>query len=172
MLEESAMPDHTIATRPAHPWVAAGQDTIRFGFGLLGPRADWALLRDRVQRAEALGFDSYWAQDHPIGGVDCWTNLAAMAAATTTIRLGSIVSCIYYRSPALLARIAADVDRLSHGRLILCLGIGVEPVEFAQLALPFPLVRERQHALEEAIRIVWGVWGDTSFTYQGDHFRV
>jgi alkanesulfonate monooxygenase SsuD/methylene tetrahydromethanopterin reductase-like flavin-dependent oxidoreductase (luciferase family) len=88
------------------------------------------------------------------------------------IRLGSIVSCIYYRSPALLARVVADVDRWSNGRVILGVGIGDDPEEFAHLGLPFPSVRERQQALDEALQVVVGLWGETPFTFQGKHFQV
>jgi alkanesulfonate monooxygenase SsuD/methylene tetrahydromethanopterin reductase-like flavin-dependent oxidoreductase (luciferase family) len=82
------------------------------------------------------------------------------------------VSCVCYRSPALLARMAADVDGLSTGRLILGLGIGDNPEEFEQLGLPYPSVRERQAALEETIQIVRGLWAAAPLTYQGRYFRL
>ncbi|MDB5075254.1 MAG: class flavin-dependent oxidoreductase, partial [Chloroflexi bacterium] len=78
----------------------------------------------------------------------------------------------YYRSPALLARLAADVDRVSNGRLILGVGIGDDVPEFAQLQIPFPPVRERQEALEETLRIVHGLWNEAPFTYTGKYFQV
>ena len=87
------------------------------------------MLRDFVQMVEGLGFDSYWAIDHPsspASGADCWTTLAALATSTHTIRLGPLVNCVDYRHPVMLARMAADVDRLSDGRLVLGLGIGDE----------------------------------------------
>jgi alkanesulfonate monooxygenase SsuD/methylene tetrahydromethanopterin reductase-like flavin-dependent oxidoreductase (luciferase family) len=125
-----------------------------------------------VQRAEALGFDSYWFSDHPLLNPDCWTRIAALAATTQSIRLGSLVSCIYYRHPALLARVVADIDRMSDGRVILGLGMGDFAPEFAQLGLEFPATPLRQQALEEAIQILRGVWGDAPFTLEGIHFRV
>lgn len=167
MIDDGGASAHAV-----HPWVAEGQPRIRFGIGMLGARADWPRLHDCAQQAEALGFDSWWSQDHPIGGVDCWTTLAGLAVATSRIRLGTSVACVYYRSPAVLARLAADVDRMSGGRFILGLGIGDDADEFAQLVLPFPRVPERQQALEEAIAIVRGVWGEEPFTYEGRHFRV
>ena len=155
-----------------HPWVTEGQNTVRFGVGILDARTDWSLYHDSVQMAEELGFDSYWTYDHPLDSADCWTTLAALAVTSKTIRLGSLVSCIYYRSPALLARMAADVDRWSHGRLILGIGIGDAPEEFARLGLPVPSVRERQQALDEAIQVVLGLWEEIPFTFQGQHFQV
>jgi hypothetical protein len=72
---------------------------------------------------------------------------------TRTIRLGTLVSNVYYRSPALVARLAADVDQLSGGRLILGLGMGDQEAEFAQMGLAFPPTRERQQALEEVQKV-------------------
>jgi alkanesulfonate monooxygenase SsuD/methylene tetrahydromethanopterin reductase-like flavin-dependent oxidoreductase (luciferase family) len=124
---------------------------------------------------EGLGFDSYWAIDHPsapVSGADCWTTLAFLAASTRTIRLGPLVSCVYYRDPVLLARMAADVDRLSDGRLVLGLGIGDNSAEFARLGIDLPPAPERQQVLDETVRIVYGVWGAEPFTFEGRHFRV
>jgi len=124
---------------------------------------------------EGLGFDSYWAIDHPsapVSGADCWTTLAVLAASTRTIRLGPLVSCVYYRDPVLLARMAADVDRLSEGRLVLGLGIGDNEPEFARLGLPLPPASERQQVLDETVRIIRGVWAVEPFTFEGRHFRV
>jgi alkanesulfonate monooxygenase SsuD/methylene tetrahydromethanopterin reductase-like flavin-dependent oxidoreductase (luciferase family) len=166
------MKDTLTSSWITHPWVAEGQHTVRFGVGMLDPRTDWARYHDSVQMAEELGFDSYWTIDHPTENADCWTTLAALAVSTKTIRLGSIVSCISYRSPTLLARMAADVDRWSGGRLILGIGIGDLPWEFDQLGTSMPAVRERQQALEEAVHVVVGVWGEAPFSYHGQHFQV
>src|SRR4030081_2141594 len=134
-----------VASSAPHPWVAEGQDKIRFA--IVGPfLKEWSETLEFVLRAEELGFDAYWANDHPTRSMDCWSTLTALAMATRKIRLLSLVSCIYYRSPALLARLAADVDRVSNGRLILGVGIGDDVPEFAQLQIPFPPVRERQEA--------------------------
>src|SRR5262245_16688983 len=159
------------------PSVGAGERRIRFGiaYGAQDPSSSWAETRDFVQLVEGLGFDSYWAIDHPsaaVSGADCWTTLAVLAASTHTLRLGPLVSCVYYRSPALLARMAADVDRLSGGRLVLGLGIGDSEPEFARLGLRLPPASERQQVLDETVRIVQGVWGPEPFSFQGRHFRV
>jgi alkanesulfonate monooxygenase SsuD/methylene tetrahydromethanopterin reductase-like flavin-dependent oxidoreductase (luciferase family) len=164
-------PTSGAAPRVTHPWVTAGQQTLRFGIGA-DPSQEWAAFLDTARVAEDLGFDSFWVSDHPMWFPDCWTTLMALAGATTRIRLGSIVSCVCYRSPALLARMAADVDGLSTGRLILGLGIGDNPEEFEQLGLPYPSVRERQAALEETIQIVRGLWAAAPLTYQGRYFRL
>jgi alkanesulfonate monooxygenase SsuD/methylene tetrahydromethanopterin reductase-like flavin-dependent oxidoreductase (luciferase family) len=158
-----------------HPWVAEGQHTVRFGVctgSLKGGVGDWPAYQAFVQRVEALGFDSVWKPDHPMAWLDCWTVLAALAVTTTRIRLGSFVSCVAFRQPSLLARMSADVDRMSAGRLVLGLGIGDVLPEFEQLGLQVPSTRERQHALEETIRIVRGVADQAPFTYHGQQFWV
>jgi alkanesulfonate monooxygenase SsuD/methylene tetrahydromethanopterin reductase-like flavin-dependent oxidoreductase (luciferase family) len=143
--------------RAAHPWVTQARRSVRFavtGAFLTG----WNELRDFVIRAEQLGFDACWANDHPSRTMDCWTQLAALAAVTTRIRLMSLVSCVYYRSPLLLARHAADVDIISGGRLVLGLGTGDDAEEFRRLGLPFPPFRERLAALAAAAEAARAAW--------------
>jgi alkanesulfonate monooxygenase SsuD/methylene tetrahydromethanopterin reductase-like flavin-dependent oxidoreductase (luciferase family) len=164
------MPNDITATRITHPWVAQGRDKIRFAVG--SSFADWAERLAFTQMAEDLGFDACWAYDHPTRIADCWTTLAALAVTTKKIRLISLVSCIYYRSTMLLARHAADVDRLSGGRLILGIGVGDDTEEFEQLHIPFPSIKDRQQALEETIQVVQGLWRTTPYTYHGQHVQV
>jgi alkanesulfonate monooxygenase SsuD/methylene tetrahydromethanopterin reductase-like flavin-dependent oxidoreductase (luciferase family) len=155
----------------AHPWVTAGTGEIRFGIAY-GPRREWLEMRDFVRLVEALGFDSYWTMDHPVSGFDAWSSLTALAAVTTRIRLGPLVSCVFYRSPAMLARLAADVDRVSDGRLVLGLGGGNHEREFTKLGLPIPSTAERLAAVAETVRIVQGLWSEEPFTFASEHFRV
>lgn len=157
-----------------HPWVAEADRRIRFGIvhPLLGVHLDWPALERRVRVAEELGFDSYWFSDHPLLNPDCWIRIAGLAATTRMIRLGTLVTCVYYRHPALLARMAADVDRMSQGRLILGLGAGDFEPEFAQMGLDFPPIQIRQQALEDVIHILRGMWGETPYTFRGPHFTV
>lgn len=138
-------------TRVTHPWVEEGADRIRFAIGDVF-LTEWDDTVAFVRRAEQLGFDSYWAYDHPNRIMDTWTKLAAVATATERIRLISMVSCVFYRSPFLLARQAADVDRISGGRLVLGVGIGDDEPEFRELGVPFLPSRKRQQAMEEARR--------------------
>jgi alkanesulfonate monooxygenase SsuD/methylene tetrahydromethanopterin reductase-like flavin-dependent oxidoreductase (luciferase family) len=154
-----------------HPWVAAQTSRVRFGVAY-GPRDDWAAARTFAQLVEGLGYDSYWVMDHPVTGFDCWTSLAVLATATERVRLGPLVSCVYYRSPVLLARLAADVDSLSGGRLVLGLGMGNHAKEFRRLGLAFPPPAVRLGAVAETVQIVAGLWGERPFTYQGKQFAV
>lgn len=155
-----------------HPWVAAGQGTIRFGVAQVTPMVDWSAYLNFVREAEALGFDSYWTYDHPTFGFDCWTTLSAVAAVTHRMRVGTMTTSVYYRNPALLARMAADVDRISQGRLVLGLGIGDDTEEFERLGIEAPPVPQRLQGLEEAAQIIDGLWREPTFTWHGRHFKV
>jgi alkanesulfonate monooxygenase SsuD/methylene tetrahydromethanopterin reductase-like flavin-dependent oxidoreductase (luciferase family) len=142
--------------REIHPWVTEPQ--IRIGVVYMGPVFHWPAYLEFVLEAERLGFDSVWVPDHPTVLPDSWSLLSSLAVTTQRIRLGTQVSCIYYRNPYLLARQAADVDRLSGGRLVLGLGIGDLAPEFEKLGLPYLPVRERQDYLEQNIPIIQEVW--------------
>jgi alkanesulfonate monooxygenase SsuD/methylene tetrahydromethanopterin reductase-like flavin-dependent oxidoreductase (luciferase family) len=158
--------------RAIHPWVAEQERRVRFGV-FNGPLTEWRVLLAWVQAIERLGLDSFWIGDHPmLSAVDCWTALAALAVHTERLRLGPLVSCVYYRPAALLARQAADVDRLSAGRLVLGLGIGDLPKEFEQLGLAKPPFRQRAIALAETVALVRGLWGPAPVTLHGTHVRA
>jgi alkanesulfonate monooxygenase SsuD/methylene tetrahydromethanopterin reductase-like flavin-dependent oxidoreductase (luciferase family) len=121
------------------------------------------------QLAEDVGLDAFFIGDHPGYATEPWLHLSAIAMTTTRIRLGSVVNCVAYRHPVMLARLAADLDWISNGRVILGLGIGWNAEEFGQLGLAFPSVRERQALLEESIAVITGVWGPQPFTFKGQH---
>ena len=91
---------------------------------------------------------------------------------TERIRLGSAVNCVRYRHPAHLARLAADLDNLSDGRVVLGVGAGNDEPEFAAFGMAFPPARERLAAMEEAVRIVHGAWGEEPFSFAGAHFTT
>lgn len=155
-----------------HPWVAEATHRLRFGINMTAS-PDWGAVRDFVQTAEALGFDAILMPDHPaVLPSGTWTILAMLAAATRTIRLGTLVSCLPYWNPVVLVRFAVDVDRLSGGRLVLGLGSGDQPFEFRQMGLAYPPVRERQAALEEGLRIIGPLLRGEAVTYAGEYLRV
>jgi alkanesulfonate monooxygenase SsuD/methylene tetrahydromethanopterin reductase-like flavin-dependent oxidoreductase (luciferase family) len=168
------MPNTEIALTPSgiHPWVAEGQRRVRFGISIFPQPADWQQFIDIVQRAEGDGMDGYFSYDHPQSRADCWTALSALAACTTKIRLGTAIDCIYYRSPYMLARQAADVDRLSGGRLVLGIGIGDNVPEFHRMGLEFPPTKVRQQGLVEAITIVRGLWSGKPFRFEGEQWSA
>ena len=104
------------------PWVAQHRDRISFGLQAFARRTSKAPHQDLLaagRLAEAVGLDAFFTGDHPARSLDSWLHLAALASQTERIYLGSIVNCIYYRQPLALARLAADLDNLSGGRLLL-----------------------------------------------------
>ncbi len=161
-----------LTPRDTHPWVTEGAESIRFGISIYPQPPDWGHFISLVRRIERQGYDGYFSYDHPEAHADCWTAQAALAATTTSIRLGTLVDCIYYRSPYLLARQAADIDRLSGGRLVLGLGIGDNVPEFEKMGIAFPPTRDRLHAMEETIAILRGLWSGEPFSFEGEHFSA
>jgi alkanesulfonate monooxygenase SsuD/methylene tetrahydromethanopterin reductase-like flavin-dependent oxidoreductase (luciferase family) len=157
-----------LTPRTTHPWVAEARRKVSFGAMILSPRDLSPSTVDFARRLEELGFASLFIADHPLGNGDCWTTLAAFAVATRSVRLGTLVCCVYYRPPELLARHAADVDRLSRGRLTLGVGIGDAPDEFERMGRRYPSVPERQRALDDTVRVVRGLWGERPFSYEGE----
>lgn len=154
-----------------HTWVATGRAAV--GFGIVnGPRNDLASLTEFVVQVEELGLDGFWVTDHPVWYPDCWITLAALAGVTQRIRLGTLVTCVPYRNPLLLARMAADIDALSNGRLVVGLGMGDNEDEFTQMGIPLPSIRERQEMLDDTARVLRWLWGDTPTTPVSRHYNV
>lgn len=168
--------------RPAHPWI--GRFRERIGLGIqLGSRggvpSDPRRIIGAARVVERLGFDAVFVGDHPAWAPEAWLHLTAIAMATERIHLGPMVAAAPYRNPLLMARIVSDLDHLSGGRVIDGLGIGWNAAdydlgtnEFDRMGLRYPPVAERQEALEEAITIMEGLWGDAPFTFQGRHHAV
>jgi alkanesulfonate monooxygenase SsuD/methylene tetrahydromethanopterin reductase-like flavin-dependent oxidoreductase (luciferase family) len=162
-----------VAESQSHPWVESFRDRVGWGlqaFALPEDAAPAASILAAGRAADTLGLDAFFIGDHPAYAPDAWLHLGVLAVQTTSIRLGSVVLCAGYRPPVLNARLAADLDNLSGGRVILGLGHGWNAKEFAQLGLPYPSVPERQEALEEAVQIIRGVWGPRPFTFHGNHY--
>jgi alkanesulfonate monooxygenase SsuD/methylene tetrahydromethanopterin reductase-like flavin-dependent oxidoreductase (luciferase family) len=120
-----------------------------------------------ASKAEELGFDFVSASDHLHGGrptYEPWTMLSWIAAATSRIRVATRVLAVPYRPPAVLAKMAETLDRLSGGRLILGLGGGAVDQEFRAFGLGVRSPRDKVDGLAEAIRILRGVWSQPRFT--------
>jgi len=145
---------------------------IRFG--------DWTDFTGRVARYEALGFDTVWIPDHFVfpwdpsqPWFDGWAALAALAALTTRIRIGSMVTHVAFRNPAVLARTAMTVDQISNGRLELGFGLGASGYDWTMPSGidPWPM-GERVERLIEALAIVDGLLRGSLSTYRGRYYRV
>jgi alkanesulfonate monooxygenase SsuD/methylene tetrahydromethanopterin reductase-like flavin-dependent oxidoreductase (luciferase family) len=120
--------------------------------------------------AEELGFDFVSSSDHPSGSAptfETWTMLTWIAARTSRIRIATRVLGVPYRPPAMVAKMAETLDRLSGGRLILGLGSGHSDEEFRAFGLGVPTPRQKVDGLRDAIQIMRGLWSQPSFSYQG-----
>lgn len=157
---------------------------IRFGIqtGLAG--LTWDHVLDFWQFLDReTAFDNVWTFDHfvpPMPGQspadDClegWTALAAAAQATERIRLGCLVTGNTYRHPAVLAKMAATVDHISHGRLEFGIGTGWHEFEHQAYGIPFPSVKERSDRLEEAVMLIRLLFqSDGPVDFQGQYYQL
>ena len=133
-----------------------------------------------AKEAERLGVTALWASDHLLWDerserrncFDVWALLPALAAATTKLRLGALVTCNAYRLPAVLAKTAACVDQISDGRLEFGLGAGWKDVEYKAYGIPFPPVATRLAQLEEATRLIKQLWTEEKASFSGEHYRL
>src|SRR4029078_4850664 len=133
--------------------------------------------------AENKGFDSFWVMDHfhqiPMIGkpeepmLESWTTLSVLAGLTTKIKLGTLVTGIIYRYPAILAKIAATLDVLSKGRLLMGIGAAWNEEESHAYGIAFPPVNERLSRLEEAIQIIRKMWTEEpSASFNGKYYQI
>lgn len=144
--------------------------SLTFGVGVSTAAVPDADPVAEALTAERLGFDFVSASDHPSGNhptYATWTLLTWIAAATTRIAVATRVLSVPFRSPALVAKMAETLDRLSGGRLILGLGGGAADGELRAFGLPVPSPRHKIDGLEDAVRIIRGLWSEPAFTYTG-----
>jgi len=138
---------------------------------------DWVAL---ARTAEEAGLEALFRSDHYLslegegerGSLDAWATLAALAAVTRTLRLGTLVSPATFRHPAVLAKSAATVDHVSGGRVEVGLGAGWHEGEHAAYGFPFPPLGERMDVLAEQLEVVRGLWADGPFAFQGRHYAL
>jgi len=138
----------------------------------------WPELRAMARLAEDAGFDSLWIGDHLLyreaargvrGPWEAWTSLAGLADATSRIALGPLVASTSFHAPAMLAKMAATVDEISGGRLILGLGAGWNQTEYDAFGFPFD---HRISRFEEAFTIIRRLLRDGSCDFEGTYYTV
>ena len=144
-----------------------------------GRTASYREIRDLAVASEAAGFDSIWVNDHLFfrqtddgatrGIWEAWTVLAGLAEATSRVELGTIVLCLPFRNPAVLAKMADTLDEMSGGRVILGIGAGWHQPEFDAFGLPFDHLASR---FEEGAEIITSLLRTGEATVNGTYYRA
>jgi alkanesulfonate monooxygenase SsuD/methylene tetrahydromethanopterin reductase-like flavin-dependent oxidoreductase (luciferase family) len=138
----------------------------------------WPELLDMIQAIEDLGFDSIWVGEHllyrwpdrdPRGPWEAWSLLAAIAAVTSRVQFGPLVSCTNFHNPALLAKQATTIDEISGARFILGLGAGWNETEFRAYGFPYD---RRIDRFEEAFTIIRTLLQDGSIDFEGEFYKA
>lgn len=138
---------------------------------------DWLAL---ARACEEHGVGTMFRSDHYLsvadrrerGSLDAWATIAALAAVTERLRLGTMVSPATFRHPAVLAKMAVTADHVSGGRVEVGIGAGWWEREHELYGFDFPPMGERIDALEEQLQIVRGHWGEGPFSFDGGHYRM
>jgi F420-dependent oxidoreductase-like protein len=138
---------------------------------------DWCALVDACEEhaVETLfRSDHYISQGDEAGNVahDAWTTIAALAARTSKLRFGTLVSPVTFRLPGLLANVAATADHISGGRIELGLGAGWMEREHRAFGFPFPETQERVERFAEQLEIVHRLWSDERVDFHGKHYTL
>jgi F420-dependent oxidoreductase-like protein len=131
--------------------------------------------------AEKLGYDGLFICDHLQGRneptasqpcIDPWVTLGALATATKTLRLGTLVTAVGFRHPSILAKMAATLDSASNGRVQLGIGAGWYESEYSAYGVPFPPTRQRMQQLREAIQIIKMLWTQDRSSFNGKQYTL
>ncbi|WP_417563426.1 LLM class F420-dependent oxidoreductase [Microbacterium sp.] len=152
----------------------------RFDLVGIDPAEHWPTMRALARRADAGPWESLWVYDHfhttPVASEEAtheaWTLMAAFAASTDRIRLGQMCTCMGYRNPAYLAKVAATVDHVSGGRVEMGIGGGWYEHEWRAYGYGFPEVPERLRKLREGVEIMRQAWTGGSATLDGREYQV
>ena len=145
------------------------------------PEKQWGVMLDLAQRLDAEeAWESLWVYDHfhttpePTQEAthEAWTLMAAFAATTGRLRLGQMCTCMSYREPTYLAKVAATVDVISGGRVEMGIGAGWYEHEWRAYGYGFPRAGERLARLREGVEIFRQMWTTGSATLEGEHYQV
>ncbi len=152
----------------------------RFDLVGIDPADHWATMSGLAAHADAGPWESLWVYDHfhttprpsEEATHEAWSLMAAFAASTTRIRLGQMCTCMSYRNPAYLAKVAATTDIISGGRVEMGIGAGWYEHEWRAYGYGFPRAGERLKRLDEGLQIMRQAWTTGSATLDGKHYQV
>lgn len=153
---------------------------MRFGLDISQHQLTWDEILARARLAEDAGLDGIWVFDHfkalyadPKGpSLEAWTLLAGLARETSRVRLGTLVTGMTHRHPAVLAAEVVTVDHLSGGRVECAIGAAWNESEHRELGIPFPPRGERMDRLEEGVEVLRLLFTADEATFEGRHFRL
>ncbi len=154
--------------------------TPRFGLFVPQSAIDPGVLREIAQTAERSGFHSLWVYDHlqdypspeQPEVLEAFTLMSLLAGWTERIRIGAMVLCDAYRNPALTAKMAATLDRLTGGRLEFGYGAGWHAAEYASYGYPFDAAATRIARMEEGLTVIKALWQGGPASFTGTHYRI
>jgi len=146
----------------------------------IDPAQQWAAMNSIAAHADAGPWDSIWVYDHfhtvPVPSEEAtheaWSLMAAFAATTNRVKLGQMCTCISYRNPAYLAKLASTVDLISGGRAQMGIGAGWYEHEWRAYGYGFPRAGERLGRLREGVEIMRQAWSTGSATLDGEYYQV
>jgi F420-dependent oxidoreductase-like protein len=144
------------------------------------PADQWATMSGLAAHADAGPWESIWVYDHfhtvPVPSeeptYEAWTLMAAFAATTSRVRLGQMCTCMSYRNPVYLAKVAASADVISGGRIEMGIGGGWYEHEWRAYGYGFPRAGERLARLDEGVQIMQQAWSTGTATLHGEHYQV
>jgi F420-dependent oxidoreductase-like protein len=154
---------------------------VAFGFKTPPQHGTWTEFLDVWRAADDIDvFESGWTMDHfypltaPLSGpiLESWTMLAALAQATTRLRLGSMVNGMHFRHPAVTANMAATVDHVSNGRFVLGMGAGWFEAETQAYGMELGTKKERSDRFEEGIEVIWRLLRQPTTTFDGSYYQL
>ncbi|MGY4858491.1 LLM class F420-dependent oxidoreductase [Cryobacterium sp. AP23] len=146
----------------------------------IDPAEQWAAMSGLAAHADAGAWESIWVYDHfhtvPVpteeATHEAWTLMSAFAATTSRVRLGQMCTCMSYRNPAYLAKVAATIDIISGGRVEMGIGAGWYEHEWRAYGYGFPRAGERLARLDEGVQIMKQAWTTGTATLNGEHYQV
>jgi F420-dependent oxidoreductase-like protein len=147
------------------------------------PMRPYDEIVELAQYCESTGWDGIYFADHfmpngadttPLDGptLECWSVLAGLAQATSRLRLAPLVTSVTYRHPTVLANIAAAVDNMSHGRLLLGVGAGWQENEHQAYGLELGTIKQRLDRFEEAVQIIRSLTRENRTNFKGEYYEV